>query len=239
MQLRQTDDETGEIFVLDRTEALSKDLQDFWAADCGHIETKIVTVVIAGGSKQIRRQCLTCGQYQGNPMKQAGFDNPPPPADGSIAVAYERERQKQLHSIYQLHIQRQKADKSGYRAKYQAYLLSEQWKIKRIKVLKRAQGICEGCLDLPATEVHHRSYAHVFDELLFELVALCEDCHRKTHRFEPVTELEYEELACAGCRWGSWEDNSGWCAIYEVTVGFALAKNGPCGPDLKGIEPLK
>jgi hypothetical protein len=98
MQLRQIDDETGEIFVLDRTEALSKDLQDFWAADCRHIETKIVTVIISGGSKQIRRQCLTCGQRQGNPMKQAGFDEVPSPEDGSIAVAYERERQKQLHN---------------------------------------------------------------------------------------------------------------------------------------------
>jgi hypothetical protein len=142
-------------------------------------------------------------------------------------------------TIYQRHIQRQKADKSGYKAKYQAYLLSEQWKNKRTKVLKRAQGICEGCLDVPATEVHHRSYEHVFDELLFELVALCEECHRKTHRFEPVTELEYEELACSGCRWGSWEGNSAWCASYEVTAGVALSKGGPCGPELKGIEPLK
>ncbi len=32
---------------------------------------------------------------------------------------------------------------------------------------------------------------------------------------------------------------SGWCALFEVTVGIALAKNGPCGPELKGIEPLK
>ena len=58
MQLKQIDEETGEIFVLDRTDALSKDLQDYWAADCKHEQTKIVTKIVAGGGKQIRHQCL-------------------------------------------------------------------------------------------------------------------------------------------------------------------------------------
>lgn len=238
MQLRQIDEETGQVFVLDRTDALAKDLQEFWAKDCKHDQTSIVTVVVAGGSKQIRRQCLMCGQYQGNPLKQASFDKLPPPAN-ELSQLPMSERQNELRIIYQHHIKRHKKDKSGYNAKYQAYLFSEEWKNRRSKVFKRAQGLCEGCLDARATEVHHLSYAHVFDELLFELVALCDECHRKTHRFEPVTELEWEEKACAGCRWGSWEGDLGWCALFEVTVGIALAKNGPCGPELKGIEPLK
>jgi hypothetical protein len=29
--------------------------------------------------------------------------------------------------------------------------------------------------------VHHLNYDHWKDELLFELVALCFDCHRKVH----------------------------------------------------------
>ena len=55
------------------------------------------------------------------------------------------------------------------------------WKKKRGKVLERASGICEGCLEKPATQVHHLSYEHVGDEYLFELVAVCDACHDNLH----------------------------------------------------------
>lgn len=65
---------------------------------------------------------------------------------------------------------------------YRDYLNSDHWQSLRRKVLDRAAGRCEGCRNAPPTEVHHITYAHVQREFLFELVALCENCHRRIHK---------------------------------------------------------
>ena len=64
---------------------------------------------------------------------------------------------------------------------YDDYLRSDAWQEKRRAVLKRANGICEGCGKALARHVHHLTYAHAGHELLFEMVALCEACHRICH----------------------------------------------------------
>jgi hypothetical protein len=64
---------------------------------------------------------------------------------------------------------------------YNSYLQSDDWKVKRRKVYDRCRGLCEGCRDRPVTQVHHLTYVHVGDELLYELVGLCDDCHEKAH----------------------------------------------------------
>jgi hypothetical protein len=66
-------------------------------------------------------------------------------------------------------------------AQYNAYLESPQWRRRRELVLSRAGGVCEGCGERRAVQVHHRTYEHVRNELLWELVAVCEDCHRRCH----------------------------------------------------------
>jgi len=58
---------------------------------------------------------------------------------------------------------------------------SDQWRDKRVLVLKRACGMCEGCGQARAREVHHKTYQHLGAEFLFELVALCVECHRRIH----------------------------------------------------------
>ena len=68
---------------------------------------------------------------------------------------------------------------------YRRYLASDAWQRRRSRVLQRAGGRCEGCGEHPATEVHHLTYDHVGDEFLFELVALCSECHRRIHGLEP------------------------------------------------------
>jgi hypothetical protein len=62
------------------------------------------------------------------------------------------------------------------------YLSSPQWKERRSLVLRRAGGICEGCLTAPATVVHHSQAAYeqlreTGQELMCELRALCSHCH--------------------------------------------------------------
>jgi len=64
---------------------------------------------------------------------------------------------------------------------YADYLKSQQWADKRDRVLRRANYHCEGCAQRPATDVHHLTYEHVTQEFLFELVALCRECHERAH----------------------------------------------------------
>jgi len=61
------------------------------------------------------------------------------------------------------------------------YLKTEKWQKKRKLVMERENNLCQGCREAPAEHVHHLSYAHWRDELLFELVALCKSCHERAH----------------------------------------------------------
>jgi hypothetical protein len=73
---------------------------------------------------------------------------------------------------------------------YNAYLNSPDWRHKRSLVLRRAGETCEGCRNAKATQVHHRKYPEgcfpgfpewIAREKLFDLVAICPDCHRDLH----------------------------------------------------------
>jgi predicted HNH restriction endonuclease len=64
---------------------------------------------------------------------------------------------------------------------YQAYLNSPKWKNKRLKVLNRAKFKCEKCKKAQATQIHHKTYKHIFNEPLSDLLAVCAPCHRKIH----------------------------------------------------------
>jgi 5-methylcytosine-specific restriction endonuclease McrA len=66
-------------------------------------------------------------------------------------------------------------------ARYNEYLASDAWQNRRRLVLKRANYLCEACLVRPAVQVHHLVYTHVFDEFLWELKAICLECHRRIH----------------------------------------------------------
>lgn len=70
----------------------------------------------------------------------------------------------------------------GNRETYDDYLRSDAWKRRAAKVISRANGVCEGCLTKAAAEVHHQTYAHLGNEFAFELLALCEACHRRYHQ---------------------------------------------------------
>jgi hypothetical protein len=63
--------------------------------------------------------------------------------------------------------------------RYHAYMQSAEWKRKRMLVLKREDFWCESCRERPATTAHHLTYAHVGHEPLFELKAICGECHKQ------------------------------------------------------------
>ena len=60
---------------------------------------------------------------------------------------------------------------------YSEYMKSDKWKAIRLKVLKRDNNLCQACLDAPAQDVHHKTYENIGDELMYELISVCRDCH--------------------------------------------------------------
>jgi len=240
MPHKHIDAETGEQFTLDDTNELRSELEQHWSGGCAHPSKLICKVVVANGAVQFRHQCQICGEKIGQAIGKSAIQAGCPDENRQLAISYDGQRKQALEAIYQKHIRIQKESTAGYAQKYEKYLGSDEWAAKRTKVLKRSSGVCEGCLDKNATQVHHLTYANVFDELMYQLVALCDECHKKTHRFEPVTQLEHEDLPCNGCRYGSWSDDGrSSCSKFSMTTGKALAKGGPCGPEAKELEPLR
>jgi hypothetical protein len=64
---------------------------------------------------------------------------------------------------------------------YHDYLNTPVWKNKRQKILERDNWLCQGCLEKKATDVHHLTYANIYNELMFQLISLCKECHKRIH----------------------------------------------------------
>lgn len=72
-------------------------------------------------------------------------------------------------------------NKEELRANYHTYLKTDKWKILRDKVFKRDNYVCMACLENKAEHVHHLTYDRIFNEPLFDLVSICDACHKNVH----------------------------------------------------------
>jgi 5-methylcytosine-specific restriction endonuclease McrA len=65
---------------------------------------------------------------------------------------------------------------------YQEYLQTKHWKELRQKMLKKAKHKCRLChAENKTLNVHHKTYKHIGNEKLTDLIVLCQDCHAKHH----------------------------------------------------------
>lgn len=78
-------------------------------------------------------------------------------------------------------------------AQYNLYLKSPEWFEKRNAVLQRDQYKCRNCDSKKNIQVHHKTYANVYNERLTDLVTLCDECHKKYHAEEKVHLLLHVE----------------------------------------------
>ena len=240
MPMRVTDRESGEEFELDWTDALSADLQRHSDAGCTHPKTEIRSTVVAGGALHFRYQCQLCGELVGHAIRKALVPPDCPPKDELLFVRYRAERRREYEEILQNHLRKQKAEGSEWWIKYNAYLKSPEWHALRQKILQRARGVCEGCGAAVPTQVHHTTYAHVFHEFLFELVAVCDGCHGRLHQDAGSSTDEWKDgFPCEGCRWQSEKGPRRWCGQFDVLAVEALSVNGQCGPERAALEPLR
>ena len=135
--------------------------------------------------RQIKRQCVTCGQSTSNALPHSEFTTDQikslPDFDNDLRDEWwkksTQERKQGAEEIAE-ECKRRLEDRKLF---YLSHLSSKKWQAKRRRVIEREKNLCQGCRLAPIEEVHHLSYDHLGDELLFELAGLCAECHRKTH----------------------------------------------------------
>lgn len=239
-----TDQDTDRKYRLDNTPQLAAELDAFDRSDCQHPDQEIRRRPHRGGGSHFYRQCKTCGRVDGSALKKSAETENAPPYDLELENRFMAARATQRAAIYQKHIRIQRDRQDGFKREYDVYLESAGWQAKRAKVLRRANGICEGCLENEATQVHHLTYRNVFDEFMFELKAVCYACHQRLHA-EPAEddgepENEWRDgFACDGCRWQDQKGHRRWCGALDIYATDALASGGECGPSQKMLEPLR
>ena len=166
---------------LHQTPEIEAAFRRWLATDCDHDdEPGIRWKTIKGGGVQFVRVCLDCGYQFGGPVAKKDVPNPDDtPALGDLSAdRFFRSRREDWRDQKLVFWEGQDVKVSK---EYAAYLKSPEWRAKSKLVILRAQGICEGCRERPATQAHHLTYEHRFNEFLWELVAICDDCHTRIH----------------------------------------------------------
>ena len=157
------------------------------AADgCTHPTSAIRHLEFSNGTTHYARQCLTCGAHS-NWIKVSTLSakqiTDASPFDQGIRDRFNEQRRSDQSA--RLAAQRNE-ERAAWDAWYAEYLQTPEWDERRSKVLRRAGGTCEGCRRNPQdgyrpVNVHHLTYDHAGREFLWELVAVCKDCHDRCH----------------------------------------------------------
>ena len=138
--------------------------------DCPRNTAPIRKLICSNGAIQYKKQCQKCYAAVSSALPHAGIS-------GDVSLW------EDIDFYYTVAPpNREKAPISVFETEaYHEYLQSSEWKSIRAKVMRRANYICEGCLEAPAEQVHHKNYLSVFRELAYDLVAVCRDCHERAH----------------------------------------------------------
>lgn len=123
-----------------------------------------------------RWQCVRCGAVFGSvePDEVGGLD----PVDPNISLNWKMTVNELKPELIE---GLRRAERTSRKWLYKAYLLTPEWAEKRGLVMGRCNYICEGCGKRRAVHVHHKTYEHLGDEFLFELIGLCAICHERLH----------------------------------------------------------
>ena len=141
------------------------------------------------GDKAFCKYCYRCARKSQTFTPSEDQKRWAQPFDSEKAAQRKAERNSERKELYKLLSQIQQesfeskkhAENQEFWERYESHLRSDTWRKKRAAVIQRCGNICEGCAEANVQHVHHLSYTHLGDELLFELVGLCVPCHRKIH----------------------------------------------------------
>ncbi len=174
----------GKQYFVKYTDELFSDMRMIYGNNClsqGHTSGGIVSRQSSSGVTIYQNICTKCKNVYGSQIKKSTITCDTLPWDEEAYNRALTNRKKEEELIYRKHALLQDRQKQNEKYQYSEYLRSEEWAQKREKVLARAKYTCEGCLEERATEVHHTTYEHKYEEFCFELLALCRKCHSRVH----------------------------------------------------------
>jgi len=150
--------------------------------ECTNCDFQFAKQAKSNGDWMLKQQCSKCGQSAGKTFK---FDLIGGKQNLFKIPLFDEEK---LQGYYDRQQQKRQADYAveldEKRKVYYEYLKSDKWKRKRDKVMLRDKNVCQACLTREATDVHHLTYERIYNEPLFDLVAICRPCHEKIHDLE-------------------------------------------------------
>ncbi len=152
--------------------------------DCDCSITAVRYRTRANGTGAYVIQCLSCGREIRAISKNSDAVRKLTdriPFDESLSRAWQERQHRYWQNRRQAEEDARTRKETEWWKTYNRYLLTPAWRVKRAAVLERAANLCEGCRENKATQIHHLTYDHMGNELLFELVAICGDCHRRLH----------------------------------------------------------
>jgi len=164
---------------MERITRLNQELDKF--KFCAHTNKEIRYKLSSNNIKMYCWQCTYCGEHL-RPDDKLWIKHDTIPDKESKKPFNEdiRNTRSELTTALKNRLHEAKSDQ--FWLEYPDYLISPEWRAKRVKVLTRSGGICEGCRINQATQIHHLTYAHKYNEFLFELVAVCDSCHTRLHQ---------------------------------------------------------
>jgi hypothetical protein len=89
--------------------------------------------------------------------------------------------------------------------KYEKYIRSPEWQVKRAAAIVAAGGKCQLCSSTKKLNVHHNNYDRLGNEIPTDLAVLCEDCHEAFHaiRDERTKQKARQRAEAKGRRYGN------------------------------------
>lgn len=164
---------------------------------CTEHEMNFVRVHYSNNSFHIRKKCGKCGYLSSELYKKSETPNWEKFPIFSLASSEdESNKYTMFKDLFERYYQKSKEVKrhtafDDFLKEHQEYLESDEWKIRRKKVLQRDNFLCQSCLESPAVEVHHKSYRFWKKEPLFDLVSVCKKCHVEiTNQTREIFDLE-------------------------------------------------
>lgn len=176
---RGADGVTNEEYLDGERKQLSCTRGDFNPCSGEHVELR--RRLNKANALTVGWQCLDCGGWR--PVKKAQVANVADLAifDDNLWRVVSDARSEKFRTDYEAE---KNAKASAWWELYSKYLGTDKWKKKRAAVLARDGKVCRACLTREAVQAHHLSYEHVGDEPLFDLVAVCVECHDRITRMD-------------------------------------------------------
>jgi len=146
---------------------------------CGAEECQLTRRRI-GSAVTVHLQCLGCGRSMGGGLPRAEhfFFQDYPEWDQALRDRYVAGEDERYAALADERDEAWREQRDAYADWLEA---SPEWRSIRARVLRRSGGLCEACLDAPAVQVHHQTYAKGWVPPAWELRAVCQSCHRRLH----------------------------------------------------------